>query len=69
MMERYNEHRCVKFMVVLSFVSPDEQSGYLKTEYVHCECKYEAAAKASAKFMGEDFPIRGVAVYECTLAY
>ena len=69
-MESLNSHKCMKYYVVLSFVSQDHQDGYQKTTYEHCETKYEAAVKATAKFMDtEIYPIQGVAVYECVLAY
>lgn len=59
-----NEGSIMKFIVVLSFVSVDNQDGYQKEELVHCEDKFEAIAIAISRYMDEVYPLKGVAVYE-----
>lgn len=69
-MEQHNNHRCVKYQVTASFVTPCKQSGYQKTEIIHdANSAHEAASKAMIAFCDEDTPIGGICVYECVLAY
>lgn len=69
-MEIHNSHSSVKYRVTAVFVTPDEQDGYQKTELIHeAKSAHEAASKAMISFCNEDYPLAGIAVYECVLAY
>ena len=68
-MKKYNEGGIIKFRVVLSFVSDGDQNGYQKEEWVHCDDMNEAAVIATARHMNEQYPLKGVAVFECVLLY
>ncbi len=66
----HNKHRSVKYRVTASFVTPDKQNGYQKTELIHDAISaHEAASMAMILFCDEDTPIAGIAVYECVLTY
>ena len=68
-MNKYNNHDCVKYHVVLSYVSEDKQIGYQKTEISHADTKEAAVVDVLTRRMEEPYPLAGVAVYECVLAF
>ena len=66
----HNKHSSVKYRVTASFVTPDKQNGYQKTELIHDAISaHDAASMAMILFCDEDTPIAGIAVYECVLTY
>jgi len=69
-MEKHNSHSSVKYRVTASFVTPDKQNGYQKTELINdANSAHEAASMAMVSFCDENTPIAGIAVYECVLTY
>ena len=44
--KEHNGHEAIRFIVNLSFVTPDDQDGYQKTEVSHQLTKEEAVVEA-----------------------
>lgn len=65
--KEHNEHEAIRFIVNLSFVSPDNQDGYQKTEVSHQLTKEEAVVEALMGNMNEKYPLKGICVYKLEL--
>ena len=65
--KEHNGHEAIRFIVHLSFVSPDDQNGYQKIEVSHELTKEEAIVGALMNHMNEKYPLKGISVYKLEL--
>jgi hypothetical protein len=67
-MRKYNQHECIRFIVQLTFVAPDEQHGYQRDGVSHKETAEEAIFEVLKDHLNETYPLKGISVYECVLS-
>lgn len=64
--EHHNNSNSIDWIVKLSFVANDQQSGYQKDFVAHNVTKDRAIVLALIEHMNEQYPLRGIAAYQCT---
>jgi len=60
----HNNHKAIRYKVLLSFVYPGNQDGYMIEESSHADNKEQAVLEVLMNHMQEPAPLSGIAVYE-----